>query len=88
MSRPYAFLAANGLQVMANPFNQPVFLVRVKGGEWERQPARSMEDAVRKFISYAGIKSGKVIQALRADQNPATDKPCEYNTARQRRIVR
>lgn len=78
MQRPYSFLIAGGLSQMPNPQNLPVFLVRRKGdADYEKQPARSVEEAVRKFVNYASVKSG-IVEALRPDQDLTRDRPFTY----------
>lgn len=79
MQRAYSFLNNTAFKHMPNPFNQPVWFVRVKGQEeFERQPARSMEEAVRKFVRYANVRSGSVVEALAGNKDPAKDKPSEF----------
>lgn len=75
---------------MPNPSGLAVFLVRVKrAGSCERQPARSAEDAARKFIKYAGIKTGKTIEVFNSDQDPDKDAPCfTFTTSVRPRMVR
>lgn len=81
MPRAYSFLAAGGLTEMPNPHGLPVFLVREQGqARFERQPARSHEEAVRKFIRYAAIKSGKVVEVLKDGQDPEIDEPVIFKT--------
>jgi hypothetical protein len=90
MKRPYSFLEANGYQEMPNPARLPIFLVRLKrAGSCERQPAGSAEEAARKFIKFAGIRSGKTIEVFNGDQDPDKDAPCfTFTTSVRPRMVR
>jgi len=87
-NRAYSFLEAGGLRQMPNTFHLPVFLVRRKGdANYETQPARSIEDAVRRFVKYADVKPGTTLEALRDGQDPATEKPCTFKAAGKSRVA-
>lgn len=78
-TRAYSFLDTVGLAHLPNEFGYPVFLVRRKGDEeYELQPARSIEEAVRDFILYASVKPGQIVEALNPGSNPAKDRPFTY----------
>src|SRR5262245_39533965 len=77
--RAYSFLDTVGLAHMPNQYGLPVFLVRRKGDEeYERQPASSIEEAVRNFIVYAEVNPGQIVEALRPGADPLTDEPFTY----------
>lgn len=75
---------------MPNPDGLPVFLAREKGQKhWEKQPATSVEDAARRFIRNANVKSGKTIEVLGPDQDPERDTPFAYQTkGNLRRVIK
>ena len=78
--RAYSFLDKVGLAHLPNQYGLPVFLVRRKGDEeYERQPANSLEEAVRDFVMYAEVRPGQIVEALRPGADPLTDEPFTYS---------